>query len=81
VRTFNKVRLLIPVFLQRSLLLVLCIALNRQGSTSSLYNPENAWTDAGGALRADQEEIGQVVVCRNIPKSQSRARHGSLVRT
>ena len=33
------------------------------------------------APRADQKEIGQVVVCRNIPKSQSRVRHGSLVRT
>jgi hypothetical protein len=48
VRTFNEVRLLIPVFLQRSLLLVLCNALDRQGSTSNLYNPEDAWTDAGG---------------------------------
>jgi hypothetical protein len=46
-----QLRLLVPVFLQRSLLLVLCIALNScQSHEADLYNPENAWTDAGGAL-------------------------------
>jgi len=34
-----------------------------------------------GAPHADQEEIGQVVVSRNILKSQCRVRHGLLVRT
>ena len=47
-----------------------------KGGTNNLYDPENAWTDAErGAPHADQEEIGQLVVCRNILESQSRVRH------
>src|SRR5713226_10342635 len=144
-----QLRLLVPVFLQRSLLLVFCIALTSCQSHKANSGPSIEFTHIppaaqGGrervdtisgrvrnarpkqqiviyahsgqwwvqprpdhpfipikadstwstethlgfedrrerrAPRADQKEIGQVVVCRNIPKSQSRVRHGSLVRT
>ena len=66
VRTFNEVRLLIPVFFAAIAAARSLHCAEQTGSTSNLYNPENAWTDARGALRADQEEIGQVVSCAEI---------------
>jgi hypothetical protein len=50
-----------------------CIACN-------LYNLENAWSDASGALYVQiKKKSGRVF--RNIHKSLSRVRNGSLVRT
>ena len=47
-----------------------------KGGTNNLYDPENAWTDASGALHMQiKKTSGQVVVRRNILNSQSRVRH------